>query len=118
VVVDCVGNQASQAEALSIVRPRGTVVLVGMPGPVLVDLAPLWQREVRLVGSYAYRHQTFPTAMELVRAASLGRLVSALYPLDRYREAIDHAAHAGRRGAVKIAFDLRKKAMPDSRRMG
>ena len=35
------------------------------------------------------------------------RLVSAVYPLDRYREAIDHAANAGRRGAVKIAFDLR-----------
>jgi len=118
IVVDCVGNQASLAEALSIVRPRGTIVLVGMPGPVLVDLAPLWQREVRLVGSYTYRHQTFPTAFEVVHAAALGRLVSALYPLDRYREAIDHAAHAGRRGAVKIAFDLRKEARPEVRRMG
>jgi threonine dehydrogenase-like Zn-dependent dehydrogenase len=117
VVVDCVGNQASLAEALSIVRPRGTVVLVGMPGPVLVDLAPLWQREVRLVGSYAYRHQTFSTAFEVVHAAAMGRLVSALYPLDRYREAIDHAAHAGRRGAVKIAFDLRRETRVESGRM-
>ncbi|MDP8991497.1 MAG: zinc-binding dehydrogenase [Actinomycetota bacterium] len=112
VVFDCVGSQASLEDALSVVRPRGNVVLVGMPGPVTVDLAPLWQREVRLVGSYAYRHQTFPTAFDLVEAADLGRLLSALYPLDRYREAIDHAAHAGRRGAVKIAFDLR-----DPRRM-
>ncbi|MDQ3680669.1 MAG: zinc-binding dehydrogenase [Actinomycetota bacterium] len=109
VVVDCVGNQGSLAEALSIVRPRGTIVLVGMPGSVMVDLAPLWQRELSLVGSYAYRHTTFATAFELVHAAALGRLVSALYPLDRYREAIDHAAHAGRRGAVKIAFDVRKE---------
>ena len=37
----------------------------------------------------------------------LGRLVSATYPLARYKEAIEHAADAGRRGAVKIAFDLR-----------
>jgi len=118
IVIDCVGSQSSLTEALSVVRPRGTVVLVGMPGPVLVDLAPLWQREVRLVGSYAYRHQTFPTAFEVVHATALGRLVSALYPLDRYREAIDHAAHAGRRGAVKIAFDLRKDTRPESRRMG
>jgi hypothetical protein len=35
--------------------------------------------------------------------------VSALYPLDRYTEAIDHASAAGRRGAVKIAFDLRQE---------
>jgi hypothetical protein len=33
--------------------------------------------------------------------------VTATYTLDRYRDAIDHAAHAGSRGAVKVAFDLR-----------
>ncbi|MGH9178972.1 MAG: zinc-binding dehydrogenase, partial [Acidimicrobiales bacterium] len=107
VVVDCVGSEASLAQALAVVRPRGTVVLVGMPGPVRVDLTPLWQREVRLVGSYAYRHATFATAFELVAEARLERLVSALYPLERWRDALDHAAAAGRRGAVKIAFDLR-----------
>jgi threonine dehydrogenase-like Zn-dependent dehydrogenase len=107
VVVDCVGSEASLAQALSVVRPRGTIVLVGMPGPVRVDLTPLWQREVRLVGSYAYRHATFATAFELVAEARLERLVSALYPLERWRDALDHAAAAGRRGAVKIAFDLR-----------
>ena len=37
----------------------------------------------------------------------LGRLVTATYPLARYRDAIEHAANAGARGAVKIAFDLR-----------
>ena len=107
VVVDCVGSEASLAQALAVVRPRGTIVLVGMPGPVRVDLTPLWQREVRLVGSYAYRHATFATAFELVAEARLERLVSALYPLERWRDALDHAAAAGRRGAVKIAFDLR-----------
>ena len=51
--------------------------------------------------------RTFDLAFELVQAADLGRLVSATYPLDRYAEAVEHAAGAGRRGAVKIAFDLR-----------
>ncbi len=107
VVVDCVGSAASLEQALAIVRPKGTIVLVGMPGSVRVDLTPLWQREIRLVGSYAYRHSTFATAFELVAEAGLERLVSALYPLERWREALDHAAASGRRGAVKIAFDLR-----------
>ncbi len=54
VVIDCVGSAESIAQSLAMVRPRGTVSLVGMPGKVTVDLAPLWHREVRLAGAYAY----------------------------------------------------------------
>jgi threonine dehydrogenase-like Zn-dependent dehydrogenase len=118
VVFDCVGSAASITEALSMVRPRGRVVLVGMPAKVTVDLAPLWHRELTLVGAYAYgkeassgsgtpERRTFEVAIDLVGTASLGRLVSALYPLERYEEALAHAGAAGRRGAVKVAFDLR-----------
>ena len=39
-------------------------------------------------------------------SAGLGSLVSAAYPLERYEEAIAHAGAAGRRGAVKVVFDL------------
>jgi threonine dehydrogenase-like Zn-dependent dehydrogenase len=120
VVIDCVGSEASIAQALKVVAPGGRVVLLGMPGRVSLDLASLWHREVSLQGTYAYTHDTFRQAFDLVRSAELGRLLSALYPLDRYREAIDHAAHAGRRGAVKVAFDVRKERpeRPLSRRMG
>ncbi len=115
VVVDCVGSEASLAEDLAVVRPGGTIVLLGMPASVTVDLTPLWQRQITLRGSYAYgieqvdgeQRRTFDLAFELVAEAGLERLVSASYPLDRYREAIDHAANAGRRGAVKVTFDLR-----------
>jgi hypothetical protein len=87
-----------------------------MPGHVGLDLTGLWQREVRLVGAYAYgiepgtggRH-SFDLAMEVIVAFGLERLVSAAYSLDRFAEAIDHAAHAGRRGAVKVVFDLREE---------
>ena len=115
VVIDCVGTAASLEEALAVVRPQGRIVLVGMPGHVSVDLTPLWQREVQLVGAYAYgaeprqdHRRTFDIAMELVHDAALDRLVTALYPLEHYVDAIEHAANAGRRGAVKVAFDLRR----------
>lgn len=114
VVFDCVGSAKSLSESLAVVAPGGTVVMIGMPGHVGVDLTGLWQREVRLAGAYAYgpepaaggRH-SFDLSMELVDAAGLERLVTATYPLDRYSDAIEHAAAAGRRGAVKIAFDMR-----------
>jgi threonine dehydrogenase-like Zn-dependent dehydrogenase len=119
VVIDCVGSAESIAQSLAIVRPRGTVALVGMPGKMTVDLAPLWHREVRLAGAYAYGTErgstgpapgvsTFALALELAEALGTGRLVSATYPLTRFEEAVAHAGAAGRRGAVKIAFDVRK----------
>ncbi len=128
VVLDCVGSAESIAQSLAMVRPRGTVALVGMPGKVTVDLAPLWHREVRMAGAYAYgvesvpaaeagakrgaaKHKdvsTFDLAFEVVEAQKTGRLVSATYPLTRFEDAVAHAGAAGRRGAVKIAFDLRK----------
>jgi threonine dehydrogenase-like Zn-dependent dehydrogenase len=108
-VVDCVGSEDSLAQSLRVVAPGGDVVLVGMPGPTTVDLTPLWHREVSVRGSYAYTADDFAAAFDLVSVLGLERLLSATYPLDRFREAVEHAAAAGRRGAVKIAFDLRNE---------
>jgi threonine dehydrogenase-like Zn-dependent dehydrogenase len=116
VVIDAVGSAASIDEAIGIARPRGRVVLVGMPGRVAIDLTALWHRETELVGAYTYgteqlpdgsTRRTFELAAELVGTAGLGALVSATYRLDDYAEAIVHAANAGPRGAIKVCFDLR-----------
>lgn len=114
VVFDCVGSAESIRQALSVVRPGGRIVLVGMPATVSVDLTPLWHREISLVGAYAYGtepamggRRTFDLSMEIV--PGLGRLVSAGYPLHDHALAFDHALAAGRRGATKICFDLRKE---------
>lgn len=113
VVFDCVGSSTSITDALTMVRPGGRIVLVGMAGPTKLDLTPLWHREIALVGAYAYGvenllgRRTFDLAFELVASLRLERLVTAHYPLARYEDAIAHAANAGVRGAVKIVFDLR-----------
>jgi threonine dehydrogenase-like Zn-dependent dehydrogenase len=116
VAFDCVGSAASIADALAVTAPGGTVVLLGMPAHLGIDLTPLWQREIRLMGAYAYgpepaaggRH-SFSLAMQVVEAAGLDRLVGATYSLDRYADAIEHASTAGRRGTVKVVFDLRSE---------
>jgi threonine dehydrogenase-like Zn-dependent dehydrogenase len=116
VTIDAVGSNPSIADAISLTRPRGRVVLLGMPGVTTVDLTGLWHRETELVGAYTYGTETLPDgshrtsfdlAFDLVRSADLGRLVSAHYRIDDYLDALRHASEAGPRGAVKVVFDLR-----------
>jgi hypothetical protein len=89
-----------------------------MPAQVDVDLTGLWHRETELKGSYTYgtetlpdgaRHRTFSIAIELAAKFAVERLLSATYPLADYTQALRHAAEAGPRGAIKIAFDLRNE---------
>ena len=115
VTIDAVGSSTSLTDAIAVTRPRGRVVLLGMPAEVQLNLTALWHRETELVGAYCYGTEhshgdahTFRLAEQLVADHGLGELVSELYPLSDYRRAIEHAAQAGPRGSVKIAFDLRE----------
>lgn len=120
VTIDCVGSAESIESALAVTRPGGRVILLGMPGRTSLDLTALWQREISIRGAYTYgtesvdgaKHRTFDLAAELVAAANLDQLVTARYPLSRSNDAISHAGEAGRRGAIKIAFDMTRSTTP------
>ena len=108
---ECSGNGGALDVCLRATRGRGRVVLVGLPAPARLDLAPVWHRELELVGAYTYGtesdgRRTFDIAFDVAKQIDLAPLVSARYPLTRYTEAIDHAMDAGRLDAVKVVFDL------------
>jgi threonine dehydrogenase-like Zn-dependent dehydrogenase len=111
-VIECVGSAGSLDLALRTARAGGRVVLGGMPGAG-ADLTPLWFRELELVGAYTSAMEDTPSgprhsfAMALELASSLpdlAEMVGATYPLERWRDAIDHAMSAGRLGTFKVAF--------------
>jgi threonine dehydrogenase-like Zn-dependent dehydrogenase len=118
VTIDAVGSDQSITDAMRITRPRGRVVLLGMPADVRLDLTGLWHRETELKGAYTYGTETMPDGSR-VRTFDLAiataddlraeQMLSATYRLDEHVDAIAHAAAAGRRGAVKIAFDMREQ---------
>lgn len=121
--IDAVGSSESISDCLRFTRPRGRIVLLGMPAKVAVDLTGLWHRETVIAGAYTYgtetmpdgsRRRTFDLAIETAVASGLDRLLSATYRLEDFEDALAHAAHAGQRGAVKIAFDFRPPAGPSS----
>ncbi len=81
--------------------------------PSSVDLSPVWFRELEVVGSYATGREadgrsSFELAFELAATAPLDDLPQSGYPLERWREALDHASDAGRLGTVKVHFDNRR----------
>src|SRR5205814_5388737 len=114
VTFECVGRADSLNDAVRFTREGGTVVAVGMPGEEKVDWAPIWQRELTVMGAYAYGSEpgrqgrkSFELALEAAPELHLEELTGPLFGLGDYRDAIEYAMSAGRLGAVKVAFDLR-----------
>ena len=113
VAIECVGSRSGLDLALRSVRAGGRVVVSGIPADG-ADLTPLWFRELELVGAYTSgtetladgtRTRTFELAIEAAQELPiLEQLVGATYPLDRWRDAIDHAMSAGKLGTFKVAF--------------
>jgi len=120
-VVDCVGSSRSIDDAMRLTRPRGTLVLAGMPGiPKGVDWTSVWYKALRVQGSYAYGWEVLPgpgpegrkvktmaLALEYLAqsAGALKPLVNRQYPLEEYRAALAGAWQAGRNGAYKTVFE-------------
>jgi threonine dehydrogenase-like Zn-dependent dehydrogenase len=118
VTFECTGTAGALSLAARLTRAGGRLVTVGMPGEVKVDWGPIWQRELNVLGAYAYGtegpssddavpRRTFELALEAACGLHLERLTGPLFELGAYREAIEYASEAGRLGAVKVAFDLR-----------
>ncbi len=112
VAIESTGSRSALDLALRTTKAGGRVVLSGIPGPG-ADLTPVWFRELELVGAYTSGTEhvgdtdrsTFDMAIELASGLPLlADMVGATYPLERWREAIDHALGAGRLGTFKVAF--------------
>ncbi len=115
VVFDCVGSESSMAQSLGFAAPRGRVVLLGCAGRLKkLDLTFLWAREVQVTGCVGYgtedwegrRRHTFEIALDGMAAnpGGLADLVTHVFPLRQYRDALRAAFDRRRSGAVKVAI--------------
>lgn len=98
-VVDATGAREGLRQAVSVARPRGTVILKStIHGEVPVDTAPVIVNEVTLIGSRCGR---FEPAIELLQKGRVNvrQMVSADYPLAQAPEAF---AEAARPGVLKV----------------
>ena len=96
--MDAIGAVDVVQRALSVLRPRGRHVQLGLlPGAVTLEVSALIARELRWVGSHGLAAHDYPDLLELVRSgavrpdALVGREIgladasAALVELDRGR---------------------------------
>ena len=101
-VVEATGSEAGLTRALSLVRPRGTLVLkTTVADPLTVDTSPIVIHELRVVGS---RCGDLARAIDALANERVDPrpLVAARYPLARADQALAHAATPG---TLKVLID-------------
>jgi L-idonate 5-dehydrogenase len=105
-VFECSGNARALAAAFDVVRPRGTIVAVGLGGDVSIPLNAAVAKEVVLRGSFRFDEE-FGWAVDLIasKAVDVSPLVTATLPLDRADEAFRLASDRTRSMKVQLAFE-------------
>ena len=114
-IFDCVGNRGSLSQALSYAAPRGRLVVLGCAGEVKkLDLSFLWARELQVQGFVGYgperwrgkTEHTFQITLDalLETQASVGDMVTHVFPLEQFRAALSAAGNHRRSGAVKVVI--------------
>jgi L-iditol 2-dehydrogenase len=94
VACEAVGKPELVAEAMAIVKPMGTVQLVGVSpkgAQLPVDLYDVHHRELRIQGAYG-RGTSFRRALHVLPALGVDSLITARFPLERIADAFAHAA--------------------------
>ncbi len=117
--VDVVYDTVTAAETLEVgvrvVRPRGSIVGLGVEAPKRFEWTPLYWKEIALVGSNAFgieelegrRQHAMEWYFELIRTHRIDvtPIITHRFPLEAWRDAFLCCWDQGRSGAVKVLFD-------------
>ena len=105
VQVECSGNERAVRSGLDVLKPRATLVQLGIGGEMTLPTNTIVAKEITMRGSFRF-HEEFGLAVDLInrRRIDVRPLLSATYPLDRAVEAFEVAGD--RRRAMKVQLDF------------
>jgi L-idonate 5-dehydrogenase len=107
IAFEAAGNATALTAALETVRPKGTIVQIGLGGAeTVVPLSLLVSKEITLRGTFRF-HQEFEQAVAAINSGAIdvAPLLSATLPLADAREAFALASDRTRAMKVQIAFE-------------
>ncbi len=112
IVIEAAGSSTSIVRCVELVKPGGTIVVLGVvPGALEVPFSLLLTKEIRLIASLGYcghpgqREQQLAAAMLAARPEIAQSLVTHRFPLEDAPEAFRVAADRGS-GAIKVVVDV------------
>jgi L-iditol 2-dehydrogenase len=116
VIFDCVGSGQTIKQALRYASPRGRIVMLGCAAELKkLDLTFVWARELDVKGYVGYgmedwrgeRQHTFQIThdMLLETEAPVDQMVTHVFPLGQYRNALSTAANRRKTGSIKVLLD-------------
>ena len=104
IVVEATGSGVGISEAMTLCRPRGTIVLKSTTASQgELNLAPIVINELRVIGSRCGRFRDGLRMMESYPDMPLERLITARYPIEQAPKAFDRASKPD---ALKVLLDM------------
>ncbi len=114
VVIDTVGNASSLSDSIRLVKPRGTLILIGAPAYLEIDWTPILSKEINITPSIMYSHdiingenqRTFQVALDLIASgqADVKGMVTHKFSIDDYKNALEVASNKSENQSIKTAF--------------
>lgn len=105
VCFECSAAPAAICNAITCVRPQGTIVQVGVTGDVPVPVNQIVGKEIALIGTHRF-HAEFIEAVNLIDtdAIDVAPVITGTYPLERALEAFEVAGDRSRSIKVQLSF--------------
>jgi L-idonate 5-dehydrogenase len=101
VAIECTGAGAVLRDVIPALRPRGTIIQVGVSGEVPIPINAIVGKEIRLVGSFRF-HGDYALAARLIKEGRINvkPIITATLPIGRALEAF--ALASDRRSQMKV----------------
>ena len=105
VAFECSAAPAALRTAITTVRPKGTIVQVGVTGDIVIPLNLIVSKEISLKGTHRF-HPEFAEAVRLIDSGAINvkPIITGSYPLDRALEAFEAAGDRTRSVKVHLTF--------------
>jgi L-idonate 5-dehydrogenase len=105
VVIECTGAGAVLRDVIPVLRPRGSLIQVGVTGEVPIAINALVGKEIRFIGSFRF-HGEYALAARLIKEGRINvkPIITATLPVDRAVEAFEMAADRKSQMKVQLTF--------------